>query len=318
MSLFTKVLLLIIAQIIVIVGCLYLHLDDFQTQPSIASAQEAESKPFMERVKSWISKDESSVKSLAKEPIVDEADKIKEDIKENDSDVPAKTEVIETVKAEETIQTSIKKDIKEEVQEKIEKTEPIIKKEVQKTIKKEAVVVSPKKALPPRITVEKPVKKEEASAPSIITDAKVKALFKKKALENNENDTPLVPTKSNEAIEKEISLIVSKNGIIFKRLSTEVTEKSVKTIEKIAAILKEHSHVKIEVGGHTDAKGDEDVNAYVSKHRALSVRKLLIKFGIDKKRLSAKGYGESMPIVKNDPQGYSILNRRVEFKIIKE
>jgi len=134
----------------------------------------------------------------------------------------------------------------------------------------------------------------------------------------NEQINKKTDLKSDEEIQKEISNIILKNRIIFKRLSTDATAKSIKTIEKIANILKIHSHVNIEVGGYTDARGDDKVNAYISKHRALSVKKILINLGIDKNRLTAVGYGESHPIVKNDPQGYSIENRRVEFKIVKE
>lgn len=120
-----------------------------------------------------------------------------------------------------------------------------------------------------------------------------------------------------QTLQEQINAIVKENKITFKRLSTEVSEKSIPTIEKIAQILKDNPEITIEVGGHTDAKGKDDVNAYISKHRALSVKKVLVNMGIDKSRLTAKGYGESMPIVANDPQGYSMENRRVEFKIIK-
>jgi flagellar motor protein MotB len=45
---------------------------------------------------------------------------------------------------------------------------------------------------------------------------------------------------------------------------------------------------------------------------------LLITLGVEENRLSAKGYGETMPLVPNDKEGYSLTNRRVEFNIIEE
>ena len=124
--------------------------------------------------------------------------------------------------------------------------------------------------------------------------------------------------KSNAAIQEEINSALKVQRIIFKRLSTQVTEKSYITIKKIAEILSHNPDIKIEVGGHTDARGADDVNEYISLKRAKSVRNDLIKLGINKERISAKGYGKTKPIVKNDPQGYSTINRRVEFKIIEE
>lgn len=119
-------------------------------------------------------------------------------------------------------------------------------------------------------------------------------------------------------IQKDINQAVKKQRIIFKRLSTQVAKQSFPTIKKISTILHKFKTVRIEVAGHTDAKGAEDVNEWISKQRAKSVRKELIKLGINKNRIKAKGYGESEPIVKNDPQGYSTINRRVEFNIIEE
>lgn len=121
-----------------------------------------------------------------------------------------------------------------------------------------------------------------------------------------------------EDVQKELNLIVSKQKVYFKRLSTDITEESYIIVEEIANFLKKNENIKIEIGGHTDAKGKEDVNAWVSLQRAKSVKKELTKLGINKDRIKAKGYGESQPLVPNDKNGYSSENRRVEFKIIEE
>lgn len=133
-----------------------------------------------------------------------------------------------------------------------------------------------------------------------------------------EQKEEVIVTTSSKDVQKELDLIVSKQKIYFKRLSTDITEKSYVVIEEIANFLKENEKIKIEIGGHTDAKGKDDVNEWVSLQRALSVKKELINLGITKERIKAKGYGESQPLVPNDKNGYSIENRRVEFKIIEE
>ncbi len=78
----------------------------------------------------------------------------------------------------------------------------------------------------------------------------------------------------------------------------------------------------IEIGAHTDSKGDDLYNKSLSEKRAESVMNFLIKKGIHKNRLKSKGYGESMPIAPNqypngddNPLGRA-KNRRVTIKIL--
>lgn len=118
--------------------------------------------------------------------------------------------------------------------------------------------------------------------------------------------------------QEEIDAILSKQKIFFKRLGTDITDESYKVLEDIAKILSKDENIKIEIGGHTDSKGEEDVNEWISLQRAKSVKKELIKLGISENRITAIGYGESKPLVPNDKNGYSFENRRVEFKIIEE
>lgn len=137
-------------------------------------------------------------------------------------------------------------------------------------------------------------------------------------IEDNNKSIIVEPEVDKISIQNEIDDIVEKKKIIFNRMSTDVADESFPVIESIAQILYKNPNIKIEIGGHTDAKGDDEVNKWVSEQRALSVKKELTKLGIDKTRIKAKGYGETMPKVPNDKNGYSIENRRVEFKIIEE
>lgn len=87
-------------------------------------------------------------------------------------------------------------------------------------------------------------------------------------------------------------------------------------------ILREAPDIIIELSSHTDNKGTDEYNQVLSQKRAESVVQYLIKQGIDKKRLVAKGYGATLPIAPNqnpdgsdNPDGRQ-KNRRTEFKII--
>ncbi len=71
------------------------------------------------------------------------------------------------------------------------------------------------------------------------------------------------------------------------------------------------------MSAHTDSKGSDDYNFKLSDNRARSVKEYLLSKGIDEKRIVSQGYGETRPVVPNDTDENRQLNRRVEFKILK-
>ena len=73
----------------------------------------------------------------------------------------------------------------------------------------------------------------------------------------------------------------------------------------------------IEISGHTDNQGGEAYNQKLSENRAKSVFEYLLNNGIDKSRLSYKGYGEEKPVDSNDTEEGRANNRRTEFKILE-
>jgi outer membrane protein OmpA-like peptidoglycan-associated protein/tetratricopeptide (TPR) repeat protein len=89
-------------------------------------------------------------------------------------------------------------------------------------------------------------------------------------------------------------------------------------------LLNKYPDLRIEIGSHTDNKGDENYNQRLSQRRAMNVVKYLINKGIDANRLVAKGYGESQPKAFNENEDGSDnvegrqKNRRTEFRIIKK
>lgn len=87
-------------------------------------------------------------------------------------------------------------------------------------------------------------------------------------------------------------------------------------------ILIDNPDIKAEIGSHTDSRGSNLYNQRLSQQRAQSVVNYLEGKGINRSRLSAKGYGETKPIVPNknkdgsdNPRGRQ-MNRRTEFRIL--
>jgi OmpA-OmpF porin, OOP family len=113
------------------------------------------------------------------------------------------------------------------------------------------------------------------------------------------------------------------NNIYFDYEKWDLLDESFGTLDYLVEKMKEHPEVKIEIGGHTDSNGEDDYNLRLSQRRAEACVKYIISKGIDKQRLSAKGYGESKPIAENanadgsdNPEGRA-KNRRTEFKVVE-
>ena len=90
-------------------------------------------------------------------------------------------------------------------------------------------------------------------------------------------------------------------------------------LDQVAEVMEDNKQIEqVEVQGHTDITGSAAINRTLSKGRAESVRKYLVGKGIAKGRLTSKGFGPDVPIADNaTPEGRE-MNRRVEFKIIKQ
>lgn len=83
----------------------------------------------------------------------------------------------------------------------------------------------------------------------------------------------------------------------------------------VAEGLKRRPGVRIEVAGHTDARGGDAYNRRLSARRAKAVRDYLESRGVAGERLTSKGYGETVPVADNATAEGRARNRRVELRI---
>jgi len=107
-------------------------------------------------------------------------------------------------------------------------------------------------------------------------------------------------------------------NIFFEFNSAELLAESTAELEILAAFMKENSSVKIEIEGHTDNIGKPAYNQQLSEQRAKAVYDFLISQGIEEKRLTYKGYGETQPMASNDTEDGRAQNRRTEFRIVEQ
>ena len=89
-------------------------------------------------------------------------------------------------------------------------------------------------------------------------------------------------------------------------------------LNQVARLLKQRPDIKlVQVEGHTDSQGSSAYNLDLSQRRAQAVLDYLVKAGVAKDRMVARGFGEEVPIESNETEEGRARNRRVEFVILE-
>ncbi len=100
--------------------------------------------------------------------------------------------------------------------------------------------------------------------------------------------------------------------INFETGKSDIKPESQKTIDQIVEMLQANPSLRIGIEGHTDNVGIAASNMTLSDNRAKAVMNACTTKGIDKSRLSAKGWGQDKPISDNTTEDGRAKNRRVE------
>jgi outer membrane protein OmpA-like peptidoglycan-associated protein len=115
-----------------------------------------------------------------------------------------------------------------------------------------------------------------------------------------------------------------KINVFYEFNSSKITEESKNSLDTISNLMLKLPNISLLVSAHTDNKGSDTYNQTLSQKRANNIKDYLIKKGIEKSRIEAKGLGETMPIAPNEnpdgsdnPDGRT-KNRRTEIKFVKQ
>lgn len=115
----------------------------------------------------------------------------------------------------------------------------------------------------------------------------------------------------------EIGQVVRLNNVFFDFDKSNLRDESFVELDRVVTLLKDNPAIEIEMSAHTDSKGSDEYNLKLSDNRARSVREYIVSKGIAPERIVSQGYGESKPVASNDTDDGRQINRRVEFKILK-
>lgn len=108
------------------------------------------------------------------------------------------------------------------------------------------------------------------------------------------------------------------NGIQFETASDKIKPKSYPILNEVADLILKNDNWNVEIQGHTDSDGSDAYNLDLSQRRAESVKAYLINRGVPESQLTAKGFGESLPVASNKTAAGKAKNRRVVFNVTYE
>jgi outer membrane protein OmpA-like peptidoglycan-associated protein len=130
---------------------------------------------------------------------------------------------------------------------------------------------------------------------------------------------PPPPPKKPKRVEVKVDRIEITEKIQFELDKATIKSESHGLLNEIVDVLKENPSIKkVDIIGHTDSDGADKYNQDLSDRRAKAVLEYLTSHGIDEKRLTSKGMGESKPIADNNTAEGKEKNRRVEFLIVEQ
>ncbi|KAF2341436.1 OmpA family protein [Flavobacterium tistrianum] len=175
--------------------------------------------------------------------------------------------------------------------------------------KQEIIIEEENKKREALVAVELKEKEKKAKEAAIVA-AEVKKQEKVKDILAKEKDV----------VKDKDRLIIKTDPIYFDYDLWYIRKESKVILGRVVELMKKYPEMVIEIGSHTDSRGNEKYNAELSQKRANSTREFIIQSGIEAKRISAKGYGESVPIIKcktdeSCSEEEHELNRRSEFVI---
>jgi outer membrane protein OmpA-like peptidoglycan-associated protein len=113
-------------------------------------------------------------------------------------------------------------------------------------------------------------------------------------------------------------LIVSMSDVLFDTGKYSLKPGAREKLAKVAGILLAYPGLNIEVGGYTDNVGGDEMNQRLSENRAGSVRDYLVQQGVTTNSVTARGFGNTLPVASNDHAAGRQQNRRVELIVSGE
>jgi outer membrane protein OmpA-like peptidoglycan-associated protein len=113
----------------------------------------------------------------------------------------------------------------------------------------------------------------------------------------------------------DVLAVTFKSDYLFAVGSANLNAGSFNEISRVSRVLNQYPDTSIQVAGHTDSTGSEQLNQTLSEQRAANVKNALVGQGVDPNRITTIGFGESAPVADNSTESGRQQNRRVVITI---
>jgi outer membrane protein OmpA-like peptidoglycan-associated protein len=113
-------------------------------------------------------------------------------------------------------------------------------------------------------------------------------------------------------------MVITLGDVLFDTNRAQLKSGGERNVQKLAEFLKRYPQRTVLIEGFTDSVGSDSSNQVLSEQRAQAVSMALIGMGVDRERVSTKGYGEAYAVAGNDTASGRQLNRRVEIMLSDE
>lgn len=127
-------------------------------------------------------------------------------------------------------------------------------------------------------------------------------------------DSPFVVRALLKPVKPDQSIVL--RNIFFDTDKFDIKPESFSELDQVVALMKQNPSMVIEISGHTDNQGTDELNNKLSYNRAYAVTHYLVTNGIISKRILVKGFGSKNPVADNNTPAGRALNRRIEMKVI--
>jgi outer membrane protein OmpA-like peptidoglycan-associated protein len=162
----------------------------------------------------------------------------------------------------------------------------------------------------------------QAASAAAVTAAQADADRSRQAAQQADTDKAAMRARLSEQLNSILQtrdsargLIVSMSDVLFDTGQYSLKPGAREKLAKVAGILLAYPGLNIEVGGYTDNVGGDDMNQKLSENRAGSVRDYLLQQGVTTNSVSARGFGNTLPVASNESSSGRQQNRRVELLV---
>jgi OOP family OmpA-OmpF porin len=122
---------------------------------------------------------------------------------------------------------------------------------------------------------------------------------------------------NNAATTHTVGKVMRLDDLIFEAGKSNIDPSSYEELNEVGVMLQNNPNMVIQLEGHTDTRGNANLNVKLSEDRVIAVKNYLVSKGANKRRIKTKAFGGTVPLSMEDTEEAHALNRRVELRVLQ-